>query len=270
MPDPASNPLAATGFGPVERFAEIDSTNRWLSDQARAGAPSGLVAVADVQSAGRGRLGRIWTTPPSGPPSGQAGGPPGGSLLVSVLLRPTLALDRWYLITAAAGLAAAEAVERLTDGSVAPRLKWPNDLVLPQGKLAGILAERVDDALVVGMGLNIDWQSVPEELSGIATAISLAGASNVPSRDALLLAWLRRWHGWLTILDAPAGAQRVRAASERISATLGAEVRIELADETFEGTATAFTDFGHLVVDTAIGRREISAGDITHLRVMRR
>jgi|CXWL01.1.fsa_nt_gi BirA family biotin operon repressor/biotin-[acetyl-CoA-carboxylase] ligase len=255
MPDPASNPLAATGFGPVERFAEIDSTNRWLSDQARAGAPSGLVAVADAQSAGRGRLGRSWTAPA------------GGSLLVSVLLRPTLALDRWHLITAAAGLAAAEAVTRLTDGSVAPRLKWPNDLVLSQGKLAGILAERADDALVVGMGLNIDWPSVPEELTGIATAISLAGASSVPSRDVLLVAWLRRWHGWLTILDAPAGAQRVRAAYEHMSATLGTEVRIQLPNETFEGTATAFTDSGHLVLDTALGRREISAGDLIHLRV---
>jgi BirA family biotin operon repressor/biotin-[acetyl-CoA-carboxylase] ligase len=254
MVDAASNPLAATRFGPIERFTTIDSTNRWLLDQARTGAPTGLVAVADTQTAGRGRLDRSWSAPP------------GGSLLVSVLLRPQLPLDRWHLLTITAGIAAAEVVMRLTDGVVTPKLKWPNDLVLESGKLAGLLAERADDALVVGMGLNVDWPEVPTELASIATAISLAGAIDVPSRDAVLFAWLRRWHGWLEIVAAPDGPQRVHAANQRSSATIGSEVRVELHAESFVGTAIAIDEAGHLVLDTTNGRRTVSAGDVVHLR----
>lgn len=223
------------------------------------------MAVADRQTAGRGRLGRSWVAPP------------GGSLLVSVLLRPALPLEHWHLVTMTAGLAAAEAVRRLTDGAVAPRLKWPNDLVVQGGKLAGILAERADDALVVGMGLNVDWPAVPDELVGIATAISLESRElrgsrglpsvfAVPDRDSVLAAWLSRWHGWLTIVEAPDGPRRAHAALVAASATIGSDVRVELAGETFVGRATTITDLGHLRVDTGAGIRDVSAGDVVHLR----
>ncbi len=247
------NLLAGTRFGPIERLIEIDSTNRWLLDAARDGMASGAVVVAELQTAGRGRLGRSWTAPA------------GSSLLVSVLLRPPLPRDAWHLYTTTAALAASEAVTRLTDGQVVPRLKWPNDLVLPSGKLAGLLGEIAGDALVLGMGLNVDWPSIPDDLAGIATAISLAGGSP-PNREVLLVAWLRRWHGWLEVLEAPFGQERVRGACERASATLGARVRVELANETFTGTAIAVTSEGHLVVETESGEREIAAGDVVHLR----
>ena len=132
-PDPAPVPFttvtapARTRFGPVRRFAEIDSTNRYLLDEARAGAPEGAVAVADYQSAGRGRLGRRWEAPP------------GSNLLMSVLLRPTLTLDELHLCTVAVALAAATACER--GAGVIPVLKWPNDLMVGGRKLGGILAE---------------------------------------------------------------------------------------------------------------------------------
>ena len=265
MPDLGTPDLAAalagTRFGPVEWHAEIDSTNRVLLDAARAGCAAGRVVVADAQTAGRGRLDRTWTAPP------------GGSLLVSVLLRPSIPREHWHLLTTTAGLAAAEAVDRATRGAVRPRLKWPNDLVLPAGKLAGLLAETTGDALVLGMGLNVDWPAVPDELVGIATAISLAGApveplarAAIPTRHELLVAWLRRWHGWLEIVAAPGGIERVRAAAERASATLGAEVRVELAAETFTGRAIAITAAGHLAVETASGVREVAAGDVVHVR----
>ncbi len=254
MTDFAYNSALPTRFPKVEQFATIDSTNRYLLDAARDGVANGLVVLADEQTAGRGRLGRTWTAPP------------GGSLLVSVLLRPSIPVDSWYLVTLAAGIAAAETVAELTDASLVPKLKWPNDLVVPEGKLAGLLAERRGDVLVVGMGLNIDWPAVPDELRDIAAVISLSGATRVPSRDEVLIAWLRRWNGWLTILESPAGAERVRIASEAMSATVGSTVRIQLAEETFEGLAVGITANGHLIVATAEGRREISAGDVTHLR----
>lgn len=246
--------LAPTRFGPIEHFAEIDSTNEYLLERARAGATTGLVVVADHQHAGRGRLGRRWTTPA------------GASLLVSVLLRPRLPLERWHLLTTTAGLAAIDAVAALTHAAVEPRLKWPNDLVTGGGKLAGLLAEATGDALVVGMGLNIDWPEIPPDLDGVATAIDRERVRAVPGRAELLIAWLRRWNGWLAIAEAPAGTERVRAAVDSVSATLGCEVRVELDHESFTGVARHITDAGHLVVDTNIGPREVNAGDVVHLR----
>jgi BirA family transcriptional regulator, biotin operon repressor / biotin---[acetyl-CoA-carboxylase] ligase len=262
MPEPPTNrtvtpgaeALAATRFGPIEHFVEVDSTNRYLLDRARAGEPEGLVAVADSQTAGRGRLGRTWTAPPR------------GSLLVSVLLRPTIPRCDWHLVTSTAGLAAAHVTRTLTRQSIAPRLKWPNDLVVDAGKLSGLLAESDGDALVLGMGLNVTWPTVPPELEGIATALNLAGATQIPTLEELLVAWLRCWHGWLVIAEAPAGPQRIRAAVERNSATLGRRVRVELADETFEGEAVDIDEQGHLIVDHAGRRRSIAAGDVVHLR----
>jgi BirA family biotin operon repressor/biotin-[acetyl-CoA-carboxylase] ligase len=248
--------LAATRFGPVEHFTEIDSTNQYLLERALEGAAAGVVAVADHQHAGRGRLGRHWTAPP------------GASLLVSVLLRPAIDLARWHLITVTAGIAATEAIATCTDGAVDARLKWPNDLVVRGRKIAGLLAETEAGALVVGMGLNVDWPEVPPELDGIATALNReqGAAARVPTRAEMLTVWLRRWNGWLAIAEAPAGAARVRAAVERTSATLGNDVRVELAHESFTGVAKAITDAGHLVVETPTGRREINSGDVVHLR----
>src|SRR4051812_27340870 len=108
-----------------------------------AGAPEGLAAVADHQTAGRGRLGRAWVAPP------------GASLLLSVLFRPDLAPERLHLTTAAVALAAAEACEAVA--GVLPVLKWPNDLLVGDRKLAGVLAESRLPAVVVGIGLNVNW-----------------------------------------------------------------------------------------------------------------
>src|SRR5687768_17788881 len=115
MPDPDANHR----FGDVRRVDEIDSTNTALLAEAKAGAPEGVVLVADHQTAGRGRLGRTWEAPP------------GASLLVSVLLRPDVSSVE--LVTMAAGLAMAEAVEQVA--GVDARLKWPNDLVVGDRKL---------------------------------------------------------------------------------------------------------------------------------------
>jgi len=126
---------AGTRFTSVRRLAEIDSTNRYLLDEARAGAPEGVVVVADYQHAGRGRLGRRWEAPA------------GSNLLVSVLLRPALAVEELHLCTVAVALAAADACERAA--GLVPQLKWPNDLVVGDRKLAGILAESIPPAPLV-------------------------------------------------------------------------------------------------------------------------
>lgn len=163
-------------FNDVRRFAEIDSTNRWVAEQARGGAADGLVAVAEMQSAGRGRLDRTWIAPA------------GSALLCTVLVRPRMPMVRWHWLNLAMAVAAQDAVRLLGEGpdsqtrgigrltatqsdtfgdntsrGFAVAVKWPNDLIVPSmgdRKLAGILAEMVlpangEGAVAVGIGLNV-------------------------------------------------------------------------------------------------------------------
>lgn len=228
--------LAATRFVDVRWFTTLDSTNRYLLQCATTGAPAGLVAVADEQTAGRGRLGRTWVAPA------------GSALLVSALLRPDLPADRTHLVTLAAGLAAIAALENLTD--VRAGLKWPNDVVIGDRKLAGILAEADGaGAIVVGMGCNVRPDALPPELADIATAVEV-------DREQLLVEWLVAYDARLAALDAVVPEAIAR------SATLGRRVRVELPHETITGTATGLTEEGFLVVDG----RVVSAGDVVHLR----
>ncbi len=216
-------------FADVRRFESVDSTNRYLLDEARAGAPEGVVAVADHQTAGRGRLGRTWETPP------------GAALLCSVLLRPSLPMERLHLAVAVVSLAAKDAL-----GGV-PALKWPNDLLLGDAKLAGVLAEAELPAVVVGIGINVTWAPPGAACLGPEA-----------SRDEVL-------DGLLSSLDALYGEWALVA--ERYQAecsTVGRRVRVELPGETFEGVASEVTADGHLVVDG----RVVTAGDVVHLRAV--
>src|SRR5262245_4155547 len=246
MPDPAANPNhRGRGRWDVRHLASIDSTNRYLLDEARAGAAAGLVAVADHQTAGRGRLGRSWEAAP------------GSSLLVSVLLRPDLAVDRPFLLTLAAGPAVA---------AVSAGLKWPNDLVVDDKKLAGLLAEAdlsagAARALVIGAGCNLTADAFPPELAAQATAVELV-AGRAVDRDELLDAFLIAFASRLDDLDAVFIDARAR------SATLGRRVRLELpGDEVLEGVATELADDGSLIVGDDEGQdHAVAVGDVVHLR----
>ncbi len=242
----------------IHRFATIDSTNTWVMDQARNGAAEGLVAVAEQQTAGRGRLGRTWVSPP------------GGSLLMSLLLRPVnLPVDRLHLATAAVAMAGADAVALIAD--VRPSLKWPNDLLIGNRKLAGVLTE-VDGvgaekggasplAVVVGIGINCTWpDELPAEIADVAIAANHAAGRPVHTEDVLdvLLENLaaRLDGGWDAI------AREYRARCE----TVGREVRVELPDGGFTGMATGVDDDGALVVISVAGPHRVVAGDVVHVR----
>ena len=228
----------------MRRFAELDSTNRYALDQARQGAAAGLVAVADHQTAGRGRLGRPWVSPP------------GASLLVSVLMRPDLPPRRRHLATAAVGLAAAEACDDVA--GFRPGLKWPNDLVCDEAKLGGILAEADGTAVVVGMGINVDWPA--EELHRLGATCLAARAGRPVDRDQLLACFLERLGGWYGRWDEVARAYGAQCV------TVGRQVRVALQDGVVTGSAVDVDDDGHLVVEVDGRRHEIAAGDVVHLR----
>lgn len=254
--------LGATRFADLHCFDEVDSTNRLLADAARAGAPEGRVAVADHQSAGRGRLGRRWDAAR------------GSSLLVSVLLRPQASCpgvvpDRLHLVVAACALAARTAVERVV--GVRAGLKWPNDLVFDDRKLGGILAESVIsgervEAVVVGLGLNVRADAFPPELSPTAIACESLTGREVDRDDLLvtLLEDLDRRYG--SLRDEP-GTAALLAGYREACVTLGRHVRVELAGGAVDGVAVDVDPAGALVVETTAGERvAVLAGDVVHVR----
>jgi BirA family biotin operon repressor/biotin-[acetyl-CoA-carboxylase] ligase len=264
--DPAR--LAATRFADVRCFDEVGSTNTELMEAARAGAPEGVVVVADHQRAGRGRLGRTWSAAP------------GTSLLVSVLLRPSLPAEELALINTAAGLAAADAVQ--AGAGFRPGLKWPNDLVVPGNpgvrgapestvrKLAGMLSESSSDdggppAVVVGIGFNVTAGAYPAELAALATSCEEEAGRPV-DRAELLVAFLDALERRYSVLLA-GGSEATLDAYAADSATLGRSVRVELPGGVVEGVASGVAGNGELVVTDADGKDvRVSAGDVIHLR----
>jgi BirA family biotin operon repressor/biotin-[acetyl-CoA-carboxylase] ligase len=240
--------LSRTMFADVVQLAETTSTNSVLIERAAGGAPGGLVAVADYQSAGRGRFDRRWESPP------------GKSLLFSVLLRPSeqeLPPPRRHLAVAAVSLS-------LVDGTLAAagaelQLKWPNDLVVADRKVAGVLAESAPDgAVVVGAGVNVDWS--PEGLP--VTHLSATSGPPVDRGELLvetLLALDRLYGHW----------DRVSRRYRTTCATVGREVTVQLTDTAspLRGLAVAVDDQGRLIVRTTDGAQvTVAAGDVTHLR----
>lgn len=231
-------------FADVRRLASTTSTNRVVAEAAAAGAPEGLVVVADFQTAGRGRLDRSWEAAP------------GDALLVSVLLRPDrLAVERWHLLSAAAALSARSACADVA--GVDARIKWPNDLLAGESgaKLAGILAEAtVGEVVVVGMGLNVHGGP-----PGAAVLDHLAGRRI--SRSELLESWLEALERRLDDWDA------VASDYSKGCNTVGKRVNVDRgATGVLRGLATRVDAAGRLIVRSDSSEEvAVSVGDVTHL-----
>jgi len=233
----------------------VPSTNAELAGLARGGGPAGAVLVAEEQTSGRGRLDRTWSAPAR------------SGLTFSVLLRPGgVPAPAWGWFPLLAGVAVTEAVGAVAE--LAVRLKWPNDVLVGDRKLAGILAERVDDALVLGIGLNVTL-SASELPVPTATSLAVEDAA-VVDRATLLLAVLRRLGSRYDAFVAAAGdASRsgVAAAYRDACSTLGRDVRAELpGGRTVTGSATDVDASGRLLVQTQAGVEALGAGDVVHLR----
>jgi BirA family biotin operon repressor/biotin-[acetyl-CoA-carboxylase] ligase len=177
-------------------------------------------------------------------------------------LRPALVPSERPLLGVAAALAAAEAVAEAS--GVVARLKWPNDVVVSDRKLAGLLAETAGDAVVVGLGCNVSWGTLPEPIAQTATSLDLEGAE-VSTAD-LLIAWLRALDARVGALERGDGATLIADASDRM-ATLGRRVRVDRVDDAIVGRAERLGESGRLVVRTDDGtEHEVDAGDVVHLR----
>ncbi len=244
-------------FVDVRWFDQLDSTNTWLLDAAGTGAPEGTVAVADRQSAGRGRLGRRWESPP------------GSGLLASVLFRPHLDPLELFSVSALVTLAARAAIAE--EAGVSVDAKWPNDLVAGDLKLAGVLAETrgvggEDVAVVVGIGINVSWPTPgPEATELNATCLESLCGHPVDRRrllEAMLGSVERRRHQ----LDVADGRAVLLDELESCTVTVGRRVRVQTSASTLVGTAVGLDPRGQLIVEVDGAQRVVSVGDVVHLR----
>lgn len=228
------------------------STNADVRAAAEAGEPEGLVVVAEHQTTGRGRLERSWESPP------RAG------VLMSVLLRPDVAPAALPLLPLLAGLAVVEGVRSVA--TLPATLKWPNDVLVDGRKLGGLLVERISDAVVVGMGINVSTRA--EELP-ITTATSVMLAGGVADRESLVKEVLRAFERRYAEFVATRGAAAsVLPAYRDVCETIGHRVTVQVAGgPVAAGIAVAVDDGGMLVVrDDAGVERAWSAGDVVHVR----
>jgi len=248
----------SAGIEAPARYLEVaGSTNTELLSLAEEGAPAWTVLATGHQVEGRGRLGRTWESNP------------GDSLLVSVLLRPDIPPTDSSLITLGAG--ACMAMSCSVACGVDVRCKWPNDLLVGERKLGGVLTEaRIDEGrlahVVVGVGVNLEQSAddFPVELRGSATSIALEGGR--PDAPALLFEFLLR----LKRFGDPSRAgfrETVLDLYRRVSETIGRTVRATTAGgRQVEGTATGVGESGQLLVETDAGPEEVTFGEVTHLR----
>jgi BirA family biotin operon repressor/biotin-[acetyl-CoA-carboxylase] ligase len=237
-------------------YEELGSTNDRAKELADEGAEHGTVVVAEAQTAGRGRRGRAWASPPR------------KNLYFSVVLRPDLPPARAAEITLVASVALCDA---LRHAGVAAGIKWPNDLLASGRKIAGILTELAAEPdrvhwMVVGAGVNVNARAedFPEDLRGEATSVLLERGEAAP-RALFAAACFAELEAWLD-RHAEEGFAPIREAWRERSATLGREVVVKADGREIVGTAEDIDEMGALLVRTPAGLERILAGDVALLR----
>lgn len=239
--------------GKTVHFArETDSTNLWVKRLAKEGAPEGTLALAEFQSAGRGRLGRSWEVPE------------GTSVMMSILLRPKFEPQYAPMLTLVMGMAVAKAVKKFGfDVSI----KWPNDVVVSHKKICGILTEmgvrdgKIDYA-VIGVGINVNIREFPEEMADKATSLYLESGREF-DRSQIPGLVMEAFEEYYEKFAATCDLSGLKEEYESILANYNQPVRV-LAKEPYEGVARGITDGGELLVEKTDGTIvAVSAGEVS-------
>jgi BirA family biotin operon repressor/biotin-[acetyl-CoA-carboxylase] ligase len=241
----------------ILRFDSLPSTNLEAARRAIEGAAEGLCVVAGEQTAGRGRMQRRWVSPKD------------AGLYFSVVLRPCFEQSSWPLLTLMAAIAVHDAL--LDSCAVKTDIKWPNDILVGDKKLCGILAETVETsagrAVVVGIGINLAKNSFSSEFDGIATSVEDA-AGQKPGLDVVLKALVSSLDCYYQTLRQPGGPEEiVRGWSMRSSYCEGKRIRVLESNGSLVGTTRGLERDGALRVETDDGEmRIVRAGDVTVVR----
>ncbi len=229
----------------IVRLSVVTSTQAIAFEMAERGTADGTIVVADTQTAGRGRRGRVWHDAP------------GDSLLVSIVLRPRLNVADLPKLSLAAAVAVAEAID-LTTGLDA-RLKWPNDVLVNGRKVAGILLESrivAEPIVVAGIGVNLRQRTFPAELAETATSVDLEGGRAV-GREELLEAVLAAFERWRRGLERE-GFAALRARWLTLADTIGRAVTVG----EHAGVAVDLAEDGALVLRQEAGLQRVFAGEV--------
>jgi len=261
----AANPYRAIGHGKpgkigcrIHHYEEIGSTQDIAQQLALEGAPHGTVVIAESQTAGRGRLGRDWFSPP------------GVNLHTTIILKPAIAPGAVAVLGLVAGVALAEAVQAIAPGL--PGLKWPNDLWLRGKKAGGILAQLLAGAplcvlLGIGVNVNLTLQQMPEELRDIATSLPVETGEPCDRVQfaAALFEHLDKWIGQTQ----HSGFGAIAPLWERYSVLTGKQVTVFDGLVRYTGTVKGIDQNGALLLAGGGNVRRVVAGDVTLERIER-
>lgn len=240
--------------GKTVHFAEeVDSTNEWAKRLSREGGVHGALAVAEFQSAGKGRLGRKWTAPV------------GSSVMMSILLRPDFEPRLAPMLTIVMGLSAAQAVERM---GIKACIKWPNDVVVSRKKICGILTEMSVkegkiDYVVIGCGINVNLEALPEDIADKATSLCLETGKTY-DRNKVLAKVLECFEGNYEQFEKTKDLTLLQEDYNRMLANYGQTVRVLDPLGDYEGIAYGINISGELLVEKADGERVcVGAGEVS-------
>ncbi len=240
-------------------YQSVDSTNEIaMLSSAKNDTESGTIIIADRQEKGKGRLGRTWISPP------------GLNIYMSIILRPEIEPKDATLLTVLTSIACALALRGISGLKVV--IKWPNDLMVSEKKLGGILTEvrsepeRIKTAVIgIGINVNIENKDFPAEIRDIATSIKNETGKYL-SRSEIIIRILKEFEAWFNVFKSK-GSRPLLEKWKQLSSTLGKNVKVAIGDSTVSGLARDIDEEGMLILELKSGSlRKISAGDVTILR----
>lgn len=234
-------------------FPVLDSTNEYGKELAIKQPVHGTLIVADTQSAGKGRRGRVWQSPA------------GTTISMSLCLEPTLGAENAAGLTLVMALAVTDAIREVTGAN--PQIKWPNDIILNGKKICGILTELIfrDNiyAVIIGVGMNVNTEQFPEEIREIASSLKAELGKEI-SREALITSALKYFEKYYEQYTETEDLTYLKEQYENALANLGREVRVLDPKQPYTGFAKGITKTGNLIIECADGTEcYVDSGEVS-------
>ncbi len=235
-------------------FDSIDSTNTKAQELAEKGYPSGTLVVADKQIAGKGRRGRNWESPS------------GCGIFMTLMLKPDINPNNASMLTLVSALAVAKALADITGKDA--KIKWPNDIVIDGRKVCGILTEmsaQFDyiNNIVIGIGINVNNSSFPEEISATASSLRLLSGGKKYRRAEIIEKIMEYFEKYYSIFLETEDLSALVNEYDAMLVNMKKQVKVLDPKEPFEGTAMGITKTGELIVDTWESRKLVSSGEVS-------
>ena len=235
-------------------FDSIDSTNTKAQELAEKGYPSGTLVVADKQIAGKGRRGRNWESPS------------GCGIFMTLMLKPDINPNNASMLTLVSALAVAKALADITGKDA--KIKWPNDIVIDGRKVCGILTEmsaQFDyiNNIVIGIGINVNNSSFPEEISATASSLRLLSGGQKYRRAEIIEKIMKYFEKYYSIFLETEDLSALVNEYDAMLVNMKKQVKVLDPKEPFEGKAMGITKTGELIVDTWESRKLVSSGEVS-------